>query len=184
VIAFAPGEDGELKGSGRSIHALHLRDALDWVDRQHPGLINQFGGHAMAAGLTLKPDRFAEFQAAFEAVAQEWLSPGDLEEIIETDGALSPEEINLDLVRSLESAVWGQGFPAPLFEGAFTVFDQRVVGEKHLKLDVELARQRYTMLAFFRTEPLPQRFHGVYAPMINEYNGSASIQIKLHYWEC
>jgi single-stranded-DNA-specific exonuclease len=184
VIAFAPGEDGELKGSGRSIHALHLRDALDWVDRQHPGLINQFGGHAMAAGLTLKPDRFAEFQAAFEAVAQEWLSPGDLEEIIETDGALSPEEINLDLVRSLESAVWGQGFPTPLFEGAFTVLDQRVVGEKHLKLDVELAQQRYTMLAFFQTELLPQRFHGVYAPMINEYNGSTSIQIKLHYWEC
>lgn len=184
VIAFAPGEDGELKGSGRSIPALHLRDALDWVDRQHPGLMKKFGGHAMAAGLTLERDRFAEFQAAFEAVAQEWLSPGDLEEIIETDGPLSPEEINLDLVRSLESAVWGQGFPAPLFEGTFKVRDQRIVGEKHLKLEVELDRQRYTVLAFFRTESLPATFHGVYAPMINDYNGNISVQLKLHYWEC
>ncbi len=183
VIAFAPGEDGELKGSGRSIPALHLRDALDWVDRQHPGLIKKFGGHAMAAGLTLDSDRLAEFQAAFEAVAHEWLTPGDLEQIIETDGLLSPEEINLDLTRAMDAAVWGQGFPAPLFEGIFKVCDQRIVGEKHLKLEVELDRQRYTMLAFFRTESLPDNFHGVYAPMINEYNGNVSVQLKLHHWE-
>ena len=184
VIAFAPGEDGELKGSGRSIPALHLRDALDWVDRQHRGLIKKFGGHAMAAGLTLDPGRLAEFQAAFEGRnATNGLSPRDLEQIIETDGPLSPDEINLDLARSVDAAVWGQGFPAPLFEGMFKVHEQRIVGEKHLKLEVELDRQRYTMLAFFRTESLPSGFHGVYAPMINEYNGHVSVQLKLHHWE-
>ena len=150
---------------------------------QHPGLILKFGGHAMAAGLTLDPGRFAEFQAAFEGVTNEWLSPGDLEQIIETDGPLSPDEINLDLARSVDAAVWGQGFRCPLFEGMFKVHEQRIVGEKHLKLEVELDRQRYTMLAFFRTESLPSGFHGVYAPMINEYNGHVSVQLKLHHWE-
>ncbi|MGA7180697.1 MAG: single-stranded-DNA-specific exonuclease RecJ [Thiobacillaceae bacterium] len=183
VIAFAPGEDGELKGSGRSIPALHLRDALDWVDRKHPGLMNKFGGHAMAAGLTLDANRFTEFQAAFESVAKEWLSPEDLEEIIETDGELNAEELNLDFARSMESGVWGQGFPAPLFEGQFKVTSQKVVGEKHLRLTVELGQQRHTMLAFFRTELLPERFLGIYAPMINEFNGAVAIQLKLHHWE-
>ncbi|MGA7948631.1 MAG: single-stranded-DNA-specific exonuclease RecJ [Thiobacillaceae bacterium] len=183
VIAFARGDDGELKGSGRSIPALHLRDALDWVDRQHPGLISKFGGHAMAAGLSLAAERFAEFQAAFETVAREWLSPEDLDEVIETDGALSPEDISLEQIRVMENAVWGQGFPAPLFQGTFTVRRQKTVGEKHLKLEVEMSGQPYTMLAFFRADPLPERFIGVYAPMLNEYNGSASIQLKLHYWE-
>lgn len=183
VIAFAPGDDGELKGSGRSISAMHLRDALDWVDRRHPGLIRKFGGHAMAAGLSLGAERFAEFQAAFEAVAREWLSPQDLEEIIETDGELSPEDISLEQIRAMENAVWGQGFPAPLFQGTFTVRRQRTVGEKHLKLEVEMGGRAYTMLAFFRAEPLQESFYGVYAPMLNEYNGNVSIQLKLHYSE-
>jgi single-stranded-DNA-specific exonuclease len=183
VIAFAPGEEGELKGSGRSIPALHLRDALDWVDRKHPGLMKKFGGHAMAAGLSLDTNRFTEFQAAFEAVAKEWLSPEDLEEIIETDGELSAEELNIDFVRAMENSVWGQGFPAPLFEGQFRVIDQKIVGEKHLKLNVEMQRQSHTLLAFFRTEFLPERFLGIYAPMINEFNGNVSIQLKLHHWE-
>jgi single-stranded-DNA-specific exonuclease len=183
VIAFAPGEVDELKGSGRSIPALHLRDALDWVDRKHPGLMKKFGGHAMAAGLSLDTNRFTEFQAAFEAVAKEWLSPEDLEEIIETDGELTAEELNLDFVRTMENSVWGQGFPAPLFEGQFKVINQKIVGEKHLKLNVEMHQQRHTLLAFFRTEFLPERFLGIYAPMSNEFNGSVSIQLKLHHWE-
>jgi single-stranded-DNA-specific exonuclease len=182
VIAFAPGESGQLKGSGRSIPAFHLRDALDWVDRKYPGLMQQFGGHAMAAGLSLSVDRFIEFQSAFEEVAREWLSPEDLGEIIETDGELDTEELNIDFVRALEAGVWGQGFPAPLFQGQFTVIDQTIVGEKHLKLDVELQRTRRTLLAFFRTEPLPNAFLGVYAPMINAFNGNVGIQLKLHHW--
>ena len=183
VFAFAPGGDGELKGSGRSIPALHLRDALDWIDRKHPGLILKFGGHAMAAGLSIRKECFAEFQQAFEALAREWLSPADLEEVIETDGELSPGELDFEVVKTLENAVWGQGFPAPLFQGEFSVLNQRVVGEKHLKLDVNLQNTRYEAMAFFHNEPLPVRFLGVYAPMLNEFNGRLSIQLKLQYWE-
>ncbi len=183
VFAFAPGGDGELKGSGRSIPALHLRDALDWIDRKHPGLILKFGGHAMAAGLSIREEGFAEFQQAFEALAREWLSPADLEEIIETDGELAAGELDFELVKTMENAVWGQGFPAPLFQGEFAVLNQRVVGEKHLKLDVNLQNMRYEAMAFFHNEPLPERFVGVYAPMLNEFNGRLSIQLKLQYWE-
>ena len=183
VIAFAPGSDGELKGSGRSIAALHLRDALDWIDRKHPGLIVKFGGHAMAAGLSIRPEGFAEFQSAFEQLAREWLSPADLDEVIETDGELAPGDLDIELVKALENAVWGQGFPAPQFQGEFAVLSQRVVGEKHLKLDVSLKNMRYEAMAFFHNEPLPERFIGVYAPMLNEYNGRLSIQLKLQYWE-
>lgn len=183
VITFAPGGDGEIKGSGRSIAALHLRDALDWIDRKHPGLILKFGGHAMAAGLSIREARFDEFRQAFETLAGEWLSLADLDEVIETDGELSPGELDVDLVKNLENAVWGQGFPAPLFQGEFAVLNQRVVGEKHLKLDVNLQNTRYEAMAFFHHDPLPARFVGVYAPMLNEFNGRLSIQLKLQYWE-
>ncbi|MEW6132207.1 MAG: single-stranded-DNA-specific exonuclease RecJ [Pseudomonadota bacterium] len=183
VFAFAPGDNGELKGSGRSIPALHLRDALDWIDRKHPGLILKFGGHAMAAGLSIREERFDEFRQAFEELARAWLSPADLEEVIETDGELSPGELDFDVVRTLENAVWGQGFPAPLFQGEFSVIGQRVVGEKHLKLDVAMQNTRFEAMAFFHNDPLPERFMGVYAPMLNEFNGRLSIQLKLRYWE-
>jgi single-stranded-DNA-specific exonuclease len=183
VIAFAPGGNGELKGSGRSIPALHLRDALDWIDRQHPGLILKFGGHAMAAGLSIREEGFPMFQDAFERVARAWLTPADLEEIIETDGELDPDEMDVELVKTLENAVWGQGFPAPLFQGEFAVLSQRIVGEKHLKLEVKLQDKRLEAMAFFHNDPLPDRFVGVYAPMLNEFNGRLSIQLKLHYWE-
>ena len=183
VFAFAPGGDGELKGSGRSIPALHLRDALDWIDREHPGLILKFGGHAMAAGLSIREARCAEFRDAFDALARAWLSPADLEEVIETDGELAPGELDFELVKTLENGVWGQGFPAPLFQGEFSVVSQRVVGEKHLKLEVSVEDTRFEAMAFFHSDPLPARFVGVYAPMLNEFNGRLSIQLKLHYWE-
>lgn len=183
VIAFAPGDSGELKGSGRSIAALHLRDALDWIDRQHPGLILKFGGHAMAAGLSIREEHFALFQQAFEQLGREWLSPADLEETIETDGELRPDEIRIEQILDMEHAVWGQGFPPPLFEGTFDVLSQRLVGEKHLKLDVSLEQGRFEAMAFFQTDSLPEKFRGVYVPMLSEFNGSTRIQLKLHYWE-
>lgn len=187
VFAFAPGDPNqpgnELKGSGRSIAALHLRDALDWIDRQHPGLILKFGGHAMAAGLSIRAENFSKFQDAFEKLALDWLSPDDLEEIIHTDGTLAPEELTPELAQTIDHAVWGQGFPAPLFEGAFNVISQRIVGEKHLKLEVSLDNTRFNAMAFFHTDPLPEQFHGVYAPMLNEYNNQISVQLKLHYWQ-
>ncbi len=188
VIAFAPGGpelegSGELKGSGRSIAALHLRDALDWIDRQHPGLIVKFGGHAMAAGLTIRKADFPAFQKAFEELGKAWLSPGDLEETIETDGELQADEIRIDRIQEMERAVWGQGFPSPQFQGDFTVITQRLVGEKHLKLEVSLEQNRFEAMAFFQTEPLPEKFRGVYVPMLNEFNGSTRIQLKLNFWE-
>lgn len=183
VIAFAPGDKGELKGSGRSIAALHLRDALDWIDRKHPGLIVKFGGHAMAAGLSIREANFPNFQKAFEELGSKWLSPADLEETIETDGELHPDEIRIDRIQEVERAVWGQGFPSPQFQGEFNVIAQRLVGEKHLKLEVSLEQQRFEAMAFFNTDPLPVQFRGVYAPMLNEYNGTVRIQLKLHYWE-
>ncbi len=183
VIAFAPGGDGELKGSGRSIPGLHLRDALDLLDRRQPGLMTRFGGHAMAAGLSLQPEHFPAFAAAWETVARDLLSPADLARVIETDGELPPGEITLEQVAQLESGVWGQGFPPPLFEATLTVLQQRLVGEKHMKLTVDHGGQRLDALAFFHAEPLPARMHAVFAPMSNHYNGSVTLQLRLQHWE-
>ncbi|MGB9093854.1 MAG: single-stranded-DNA-specific exonuclease RecJ, partial [Gallionella sp.] len=136
TIAFAKSNNGEIKGSGRSIAGLHLRDALDLVSKRHPALIRKFGGHAAAAGLSLGESDFENFAAAFEEVAASLLDPHDLARRIETDGALDPSEMNLEAARLLEEQVWGQGFPAPQFSDDFIVRNQRVVGEKHLKLQL------------------------------------------------
>jgi single-stranded-DNA-specific exonuclease len=136
VIAFARSSNGEIKGSGRSISGMHLRDALDLVSKRNPALINKFGGHAAAAGLSIAESDFAIFVAAFEQVCSKLLSADDLAQRIETDGALDIDEMNLDIARLLDQQVWGQGFPAPQFDDDFIVQNQRVVGEKHLKLQL------------------------------------------------
>ena len=136
AIAFARANNGELKGSGRSIAGLHLRDALDLVSKRHPELIRKFGGHAAAAGLSIAEADFENFAAAFEQVSGELLDESDLAQRIETDGALEPAEMNLGAARLLDGQVWGQGFPAPQFNNDFVVQNQRVVGEKHLKLQL------------------------------------------------
>ncbi len=183
TVVFASGEDGTLKGSGRSIAGLHLRDTLDRVDRRHPGLILKFGGHAMAAGLTLAAGRHNDFAQAFEAVVRELLDPADLEGVIETDGLLDIAEHRYELAVEFERAVWGQGFPAPLFNATFDVITQRVVGEKHLKL--QLAREGASLEAmrFFHPDPLPPRIHAAYALMSNEFNGRQVCQLKVVHWE-
>lgn len=183
TIVFARADNGELKGSGRSIPGLHLRDALDLVDRRHPGLILKFGGHAMAAGLTLSADGHARFAAAFETVVRERLTPADLEGILETDGELELAEHRYELACELDRAVWGQGFPAPLFTGEFDVIAQRVVGEKHLKLQLQRAGQVFEAMRFFHADPLPERIRAVYALMPNEFNGQQSLQLKVQHWE-
>jgi single-stranded-DNA-specific exonuclease len=136
VIAFARAQDNELKGSGRSIAGLHLRDALDLLSKRHPRLLQKFGGHAMAAGVSIREEHLSEFRDAFEKIAQELLSPSDLIRIIETDGRLEHDEFSLETAYALKRQVWGQGFPQPLFEGRFIVQSQRIVGEKHLKLQL------------------------------------------------
>jgi len=174
---------GELKGSGRSIPGLHLRDALDLVDKRHPGLILKFGGHAMAAGLSLPAGRHDEFSQAFETVVRELIDPADLEGVIETDGELDAADHSYQLAIDLDHAVWGQGFPAPLFTATFDVMAQRVVGEKHLKLKLARDGEVFEAMRFFHPDPLPDRIRAVYALMPNEYNGQQSLQLKLQHWE-
>jgi len=177
------GESGELKGSGRSIPGLHLRDALDLIDKRHPGLILKFGGHAMAAGLSLSTGRHEEFSRAFETVVRELIDPADLEGVIETDGELDATDHSYQLAIELDHAVWGQGFPAPLFCATFDVVAQRVVGEKHLKLKLAREGEVFDAMRFFHPDPLPDRIRAVYALMPNEYNGQQSLQLKLQHWE-
>jgi len=183
TVVFARGDKGELKGSGRSIPGLHLRDALDLIDRRHPGLIRKFGGHAMAAGLTLAADEPGLFEQAFEEVARELLSPADLEGVIETDGELIVEAHTYEFAHEIERAIWGQGFPPPLFVGEFGTGAQRILKEKHLKLKLLRDGVAFEAMHFFHTELLPSRIRAVYALMSNEYNGNRSVQLKLHYWE-
>jgi single-stranded-DNA-specific exonuclease len=182
TLIFADGGDGLLKGSGRSIPGLHLRDALDAVDRKHPGLILKFGGHAMAAGLTLRRESLDTFKTAFETVSRQSLSAADLEKVIETDGELSPAECTLENAEALRNAVWGQGFPAPAFHGEFTVQSQRLVGEKHLKLRLAGKGLAAEAILFNQDTPLPERIQAVYKPEVNEWNGSRSLQFNLAHW--
>ncbi|MGX9743365.1 single-stranded-DNA-specific exonuclease RecJ [Pseudocitrobacter corydidari] len=138
VIAFAPAGDGMLKGSGRSIQGLHMRDALERLDTLYPGLMMKFGGHAMAAGLSLEEAKFDEFQQRFGELVTEWLDPALLQGEILSDGELSPQEMTLDVAQMLrEAGPWGQMFPEPLFDGHFRLLQQRIVGERHLKVMVE-----------------------------------------------
>ncbi|HSG89201.1 MAG TPA: single-stranded-DNA-specific exonuclease RecJ [Pseudomonadales bacterium] len=135
VIAFAPAGDGGLRGSARSVPGLHVRDALEAVATRHPGLIERFGGHAMAAGLSLAPERLEEFRAAFDTEVRRHLRQGDLDAELVTDGELAPGTCDLATARLLEDAgPWGQAFPEPVFEGAFEVQGTRIVGESHVRL--------------------------------------------------
>jgi single-stranded-DNA-specific exonuclease len=179
VFAFAAESDGRLKGSGRSIPGLHLRDALDLVDKRNPGLIERFGGHAAAAGATIASGALERFREAFEGVAREALTPADLEQRIETDGELEPREMTIDFAVAIRDQVWGQGFPEPRFTGHFAVESQRVVGEKHLKLTLLLGRQRFSAIRFGSAEELPEAVEAVYRLDINDYQGTSSVQLIL-----
>lgn len=183
VIAFARGNQGELKGSGRSIPGLHLRDALDLVSKRAPGLIRRFGGHAMAAGLSIAEQDFIRFEQAFEAVCGQLLTPALLTRVVETDGALATAEMSLDLARLLRTEVWGQAFPEPAFEDEFEVEQQRVVGEKHLKLRLVKQGHPFDAMLFFNADKLPGRVRAVYRLDINEYNGNTTLQLLLSHWK-
>ncbi|GAO35568.1 single-stranded DNA exonuclease [Sulfuricella sp. T08] len=183
VIAFAEGHEGELKGSGRSIPGLHLRDALDLVSKREPTLIKKFGGHAMAAGLTIDSAHLPRFRDCFEAVCSELLTPALLTRIIETDGALNAAEASLELAQLMRTEVWGQAFPDPSFQGEFRVAQQRVVGEKHLKLRLAQDGRSFEAMLFFHADPLPDRVLAVYRLDVNEYNGNTSLQLLLSHWE-
>jgi len=135
VVAFAPAGEDELRGSARSVEGVHVRDALEAIATRHPELIERFGGHAMAAGLTLRPGMLSRFAEAFAEEVGRQLTPEQMQGVLVTDGELAAAEITLETARALESGgPWGQGFPEPLFEGEFEIVDTRLVGERHLKL--------------------------------------------------
>ena len=181
VFAFASESAGRLKGSGRSIAGLNLRDALDLVDKRRPRLIERFGGHAAAAGVTLRPEGLDDFRAAFEAVAREMLTPADLAQRIETDGALAASEISPEFAGLLRRQVWGQGFPVPRFTGRFTVQSQRVVGDKHTKLTLCLDERRFSAIRFGSAQPLPAAIDAVYRIELNEFQGASTLQLVVEH---
>ncbi len=183
VFAFAPGEGGIVKGSGRSIPGLHLRDALDLVAKRAPGLLIRFGGHAMAAGATVNAENFEKFKSLFAEVAGELLAPADLTRTLETDGNLEGGYISLATARLLENEIWGQGFPAPLFMDDFEVEQQRVLKEKHLKLRLRKGDTRIDAIQFnFSTQP-GNRTRLAYRLTINEYMGVESPQLMVEHLE-
>jgi len=179
AIVFADAGDGLLKGSGRSIASLHLRDALDLITKRQPDLIIKFGGHAMAAGLSIKQTDFEVFEKAFETVVRELLTEADLQAAIETDGGLQGNEMNLATAQLLSKQVWGQGFNQPLFFDAFKVINQRIVGEKHLKLLLEKDQKRFDAIYFNHHDALPESISAVYALDINEYKGLQTVQLQV-----
>lgn len=183
TIVFAKGDDGKIKGSGRSIPGLHLRDAIDLVSQRNPGLIPAFGGHAMAAGLTCYEARFAEFVSEFERVVRELISEADLLQMIETDGDLHGDEISVSLAKQLDVEIWGQGFPTPLFDGEFEISNQKILKDKHLKISMMKDGKSFDGIWFFHNEPIPPRARLVYSLNINEYNGDTKVQMLIRHAE-
>jgi single-stranded-DNA-specific exonuclease len=190
VVAFAPADERclTLKGSARSIPGFHIRDALDAIATRHPGLIAKFGGHAMAAGLSLEHARLEDFRSAFDEEARRWLDDNALEGVLETDGPLTAEEFSLPLAEALgRGGPWGQGFPEPVFEGTCDVLERRIVGERHLKLKLRLinTQQVFAAIAFNRTEgaEISQRIRLAFRLVINDYRGQRSPEAVVEYLE-
>lgn len=180
VIAFAPSEEnGEhvLKGSGRSIPGIHLRDALDRVSKLSPGLILKFGGHAMAAGLTIRKDAFDEFKELFARAVKELSDPEMFERNIVTDGELRASDFNIELVEAIRKHVWGQAFPEPLFANQFKVLSQRVLKDLHLKLSLEVDGREIQAIWFRHKRELPPTVRLAYKLDINDFRGRQSVQL-------
>jgi single-stranded-DNA-specific exonuclease len=190
VIAFADAGDGELKGSGRSIPGLHMRDVLDVISKQHAGVIEKFGGHAMAAGLTIRQENFSRFQQAFNTHVSAVLRPEDLNNINESDGPVAEQYMTIEASELFRYASpWGQMFPEPVFDDEFKILNWRIVGEKHLKLELvkEDSGACYSAIAFNKTDDdLPQgdeNIHIVYRLDVNEFRGNRSLQLIVQHIE-
>jgi single-stranded-DNA-specific exonuclease len=183
VFAFARGEGGEIKGSGRSIPGLHLRDALDLVSRRAPGLLLRFGGHAMAAGVTMRESDFARFRELFAHVADELLAAADRARTLETDGGLEAAYFSIATARLLEAEVWGQGFPAPLFEDEFVVESQRILKDKHLKLRLRKGIQTLDAIQFNFAQAPGSSIRAAYRLAINDFNGVQTPQLMIEHIE-
>jgi single-stranded-DNA-specific exonuclease len=191
VIAFARASDSAadaqneamLRGSGRSIPGLHLRDCLDLVSKREPGVILRFGGHAQAAGLTIRETDLARFVSAFETAATQMVPPAALQRTVETDGELELAYLTLEVAQMIENQIWGQGFPQPVFCDTFDVVSQRIVGEKHTRLRLAREGRRIEAIWFNSLDALPARIRAAYRLSVNEYNGLKSVQINVEYAE-
>jgi single-stranded-DNA-specific exonuclease len=190
VIAFANAGNGQLKGSARSIPGLHVRDALDAVAARHPELLSKFGGHAMAAGMTLAPEHFDAFRAAFDAEVRRHLESDDLQARLDSDGELAPHEMNLEMAGLLRDAgPWGQLFPEPLFDGCFDLVQQRIVGQRHLKLVLQVPGSDLCVdaIAFNvdldRWPSSARQARVAYRLDINRFRGNTSLQLMVDYLE-
>ena len=172
----AAGKEDELKGSGRSIPGFHLRDALDLIAKRHPGVLLRFGGHAMAAGCTVAEEHLDVFEEALNQVATEWLDAATLTRCLETDGALAPEYLRVDLVDTLHKEVWGQGFAPPVFSEEVDVISQRLVGEKHLALKLKHQGQPVDGIWFGRTAQLPRRVKLAFRLDADEWQGQRRVR--------
>ncbi len=184
TFAFAPGAEGEIRGSGRSISGLHLRDALDLVTKLEPGLLLRFGGHAAAAGATLRAADFRPLHGSLRGGrARSSSCPSNSRGRCETDGSLETAYLNLGLAQLLEEQIWGQGFPQPLFCDEFEVLGQRVVGEKHLKLKLARGGRSIEAMRFNALDPLPSSVRAAYRLSVNEFNGAQNLQLVIEHWE-
>ncbi|GHB93936.1 single-stranded-DNA-specific exonuclease RecJ [Thermomonas carbonis] len=182
AIAFAPVESGgtALRGSARSIPGFHIRDALALVDARHPGLIDRFGGHAMAAGLSLQAEAFPAFRDAFLQVARDWLTDDLLTDVLRSDGELSSHDFHIDTALALrDGGHWGQGYAEPLFDGEFEVLAWRIVGERHLKLELGMGHQRLNAIHFggWDGDAPPSRLRIAYRLAPDDYRGGGAIQL-------
>ena len=178
TIIFAKDDAGCLKGSGRSIRNFHLRDAIDLVSKKHPDLILSFGGHAMAAGLTIKDNNFDLFNKEFESVASDLLNDNDLSLVFEVDHSIL-DEINLDDINLINSEIWGQGFPAPIFYDTFEVLEQTSIGDKHIKCTLKYKKKKYTAMYFNYEHRLADKIEAIYEIDINRFSGREEIQLIL-----
>ncbi len=181
TIAFARAGEAELRGSGRSIEGVHLRDTLDLVTKRVPDLVTRFGGHAMAAGLSLRAEGYEGFTAAFEDATRDSSDQALFARTVATDGPLAARDISLALVNAIDAHVWGQGFLPPLFDNEFDVLDQRLLKDRHLKLTLELDGRRFGAIFFRHTELLPKRVRLAWRPMLDEYQGARRVQLLIEH---
>ena len=183
TFAFARGNDGLVKGSGRSIPGLHLRDALDLVAKRRPHLLKRFGGHAAAAGVTLLEDDLTDFETTFEDVCRQLIAPSELKRTLETDGALEAGYRSLETAKLIRSHIWGQALPTPLFADVFEVNNQKLLKDKHLKLTLRQGKTTFTAIRFNNAEPAPRQILAAYRLDINDWNGVSSLQLLLEHFE-
>lgn len=181
TIAFAPGDGNELKGSGRSIPDVHLRDVLDLISKKHPGLILKFGGHSMAAGLSIHQENLAQFEQAFDYAVVEFTGKTQFDPVIEHDGSLAVEFMDIHTADLLNQQVWGAGFPAPTFVDSFRVVHQRVLKEKHLKLRVEREGLMFDAIWFNQNQPLHDQIEMAYRLDVNHWNGQSQLQLMVEF---